>query len=340
MTALRYAIIGAGGIAQSYAQVFSLSTDAEAVVVVDEVRERGTALAERLGCRSLRAYTDVDPTTIDAVLVCTPPITHFEICSHFIAAGVPVLCEKPLAIDTSSAETLVAAADAAGVTFAMAAKFRYCADVIRAKSIVASGILGEIMLFENVFASRVSMGTRWNADPAISGGGVIIDNGTHSVDIVRYFLGPVADVMAVEGKRVQGLPVEDTAQMYIRTVDDVMATVDLSWSIDKEVDSFISIYGSQGTVRVGWKESKYRQVSSPDWVVFGTGYDKLQAMGDQLANFTAAVRGDEKLLISGEDAIASVSVIERAYCSLARTDWVAVTGDGSALPQDSGELVG
>ena len=57
-----------------------------------------------------------------------------------------------------------------------------------------------------------------------------------------------------------------------------MGSIDLSWSINKELDSYINIYGSHGTICVGWKESKYRQPSSRDWVVFGKGYDKVQAL--------------------------------------------------------------
>ena len=138
------------------------------------------------------------------------------------------------------AATMVAAAEQAGVVFTMAAKFRFVDDVIRARQIVGSGILGELIVLENSFASRVDMTRRWNADPAISGGGVLIDNGTHSVDIVRYFLGPIAEVMAVEGKRVQHLAVEDTASMLLRTADGVLGTIDLSWSVDKVTDTYLT----------------------------------------------------------------------------------------------------
>jgi predicted dehydrogenase len=221
---------------------------------------------------------------------------------------------------------MVEAARTAGVKLTMASKFRYVEDVIRAKSIVTSGILGEIVLFENAFTSRVDMASRWNSDSNISGGGVLIDNGTHSVDLMRYFLGPLAEVQVVEGKRVQGLPVEDTVRIFVKSTSGIMGTIDLSWSINKELDSYINIYGSHGTVFVGWKQSMYRQVSSNDWIVFGNGYDKVQAFRNQITNFCKAILGEEALLIKAEDALASVEVIEATYAALRQNQWTSIRG--------------
>ena len=103
-----------------------------------------------------------------------------------------------------------------------------------------------------------------------------------------------------------------------------MGSVDLSWSLDKGFEGFIDIYGSHGTIRVGWKESKYRQTSSSDWVVFGSGYNKLQAFERKLENFCRAVRGERRLLITAEDAIASVQVIDKAYRSLEDQRWISI----------------
>lgn len=323
---LKFGLVGAGQIAQSYVQAFQECDAAELVAVADMRPEAAAAMAERIQGRSYTSHIAMaEKEKLDAVIVSTPPASHPEICLYFIGRGVHVLCEKPLSIDIEAARQMVEAARTAGVKFTMASKFRYVEDVIRAKSIVTSGILGEIILFENAFTSRVDMANRWNADPVISGGGVLIDNGTHSVDIMRYFLGPLAEVQVVEGKRVQNVAVEDTVRIFCRSTQGVMGSIDLSWTINKELDNYISIYGSRGTVFVGWKESKYRQSSSQDWVVFGKGYNKVQAFRSQIQNFARAIAGEEQLLITPEEALGSVEVIAAAYAALERNNWTVVT---------------
>lgn len=326
----RIGLIGAGAIAQTWAQAFEDNKLARLVAVADIKPEAASTLAESAGCQSYDSYqTMLEQAKPAAVIICTPPATHPEIALYCLERKVHVLCEKPLSIDLKHARQMVEAAGKANVILTMASKFRYVEDVIRAKSIVTSGILGEIVLFENAFTSRVDMASRWNADPRMSGGGVLIDNGTHSVDIMRYFLGPIADVHVVEGKRSQKLDVDETVRIFVRSTAGVMGSIDLSWSINKELDSYINIYGTHGTISVGWQQSKYRQSSSPDWVKFGRGYNKLQAFRSQLENFVKALRGEDRLLITAEDAIASVEVIQTAYESLRRSPWTAVQPDRS-----------
>ena len=172
-----------------------------------------------------------------------------------------------------------------------------------------------------MFTSHVDMSKRWNSNAAISGGGVLIDNGTHSVDILRYFLGNLRDIQIVEGRRMQGLPVEDTVRLFVHNDEGVMGSADLSWSIDKELETYLRLYGSSGTILVGWKESKYRRHGEPEWHTFGTGYDKIQAFRDQIENFCDAVRGDGNLVVTPRDALASVEVIQAAYAALDNARW-------------------
>ncbi|MGA2031060.1 MAG: Gfo/Idh/MocA family oxidoreductase [Thermoguttaceae bacterium] len=321
-----FALIGAGAIAQTYACAFAQCEGIRVVGVADTRLECAQTLAAGLGCAAFRSYQEMlAASDFKAAVVCTPPSTHLEICTWLLHRGVHVLCEKPLAIDSGSAREMVDAAEGADVRFTMASKFRFVDDVIAAKAMIDSGVLGQVMLFENQFTGRVDMSKRWNSDPAISGGGVLIDNGTHSLDILRYFLGPLSDLQVVEARRHQNLPVEDTVCLFVRTAEGVVGTIDLSWSISKDQPYYISIYGAQGTLHVGWKESKYRRVGDPQWTVFGKGYDKVAAFRNQLLNFLGAIQGRQPLRITPHDAIASVEAVEAAYEAMRGTRWRPVS---------------
>jgi predicted dehydrogenase len=268
---------------------------------------------------------------LEAVVVCTPPSTHRDVCCDLLSRKLHVLCEKPLSIDAASALEILDAAELNGVVLTMASKFRYVADVTIAKAIVESGLIGEVVLFENVFTGRVDMSQRWNSDPAVAGGGVLIDNGTHSVDITRYFLGQLAEVQVMEGNRIQDLSVEDTVRMFVRSQSGVLGSIDLSWSVNKEQPYFIAIYGSAGTLLVGWRESKYRRSNDKDWNIFGNGYDKVDAFVRQLENFAGAIQGRAPLVVTPTDALASVEVIEAAYRAMRQGDWEPIASNGHSL---------
>jgi predicted dehydrogenase len=320
---LSVALVGAGGIGGTYADVFD-NLDDRLAVVCDLDPEIGVPVARATSATFTDDYRLV--SDVDAVIVATPPATHPEIALHFLRSGIPVLCEKPLAIDVSSAQAMAEESRRSGVALTMASKFRYVPDITVARHLIEAGTIGEIILYENTFASHVDMSRRWNSVSEISGGGVLIDNGTHSLDIARYLLGPIAQVLAVEGKRVQSVDVEDTARIFFTTEAGVSGTIDLSWSVNKERDSFIEIYGSEGTILVGWRRSAYRTAASDEWVQFGDGYNKMEAMSAQVDNFLRSLSGTEPLLIEAEDGIASVAVVEAAYASLNSPQWIPVQG--------------
>ena len=326
MQNLTFGIVGAGAIAQTYAQAFAAAENIKLVAVADLRQEAARALAETNGARVYETYQDLaeNESNLDAVIIATPPNTHREIAGYFFDRKVNVLCEKPLCLSVAEARQMLDHAEKSKVVFTMASKFRYVADVIKAKSLVAAGVLGEIVLFENAFTARVDMTKRWNSNAKYSGGGVLIDNGTHSVDIVRYFLGAIHEVLAIEGKRGQAIEVDDNVRLFLKTANGDQANIDLTWSINKDLPYFISIYGTNGTLHVGWRESKYKLHSNPDWTVFGKGYDKVQAFQAKLENFAGKINGSEELLINPSDALASVEVIEAAYKSLNQNLWQKV----------------
>ncbi|MBL8816752.1 MAG: Gfo/Idh/MocA family oxidoreductase [Planctomyces sp.] len=322
---VRFVIVGAGGISRAYAQAFQQTMPGHLVGVADIRPEAASEVAAIVGARAFSSVEEmIAELRPEAAVVCTPPSTHPEVCLRLMESGIHVLCEKPLAVNSVEARRMADAAARFGVVFTMGSKFRFVADVQKAREIIDAGTLGEIVFYENTFAGFVDMSRRWNSQPAISGGGVLIDNGTHSVDILRYLLGPIRELQVVEGRRVQNLPVEDTVHLFARTEGGAMGAIDLSWSMNKVQPHFISIYGSKGTLFIGWKESKFKTSDSQDWTVFGPGYDKVASFANQLKNFAGAIRGTESLTITPEDAVASVRVIETAYAALKTEKWHAV----------------
>lgn len=325
MNPVTFAIVGTGGIAHSYAAAFQNNPHATLTAVADVNAAVATAFGAKYGVPVFGSHADLP--AVEAVVLCTPPNTHTDITVDLLRRGVHVLCEKPFTLTSADARRMQYEAQKAGRLLTMGSKFRYVADVVQAKALVTAGDIGEVILFENAFTSRVDMTDRWNSQPAVSGGGVLVDNGTHSVDVIRYFLGPLAEVYAVEGKRVQPLPVEDTVKLFVRSAAGVMGSIDLSWSINKELDWYVKIFGTRGVINVGWKESRVKAAGG-EWRVFGNGYDKVQAFTAQVTNVAKAVRGLEPLLITADDAIASVEVIEAAYRSMNAAPWTGVEAGG------------
>ena len=325
MNKLKFALIGAGGIAQTYAQAFQISESCRLVAVADVREESAKAFAEPFGAKSFADYKALaENSEIDAVIISTPPNSHPEIAMYFMNRGIHVLCEKPLCLSVAEAKQMIETAEKMNIVFTMATKFRYCEDVVKAKAILASGVLGEVVQFENAFTAKVDMSKRWNSNKEVAGGGVLIDNGTHSVDIIRYFLGAITDILALETSGTQNLTVDENVKMLAKTANGVAASVDLTWGINKELPNFISVYGTNGTLHIGWRESKYKLNSSPDWNVFGKGYDKVQAFRSKIENFRNAIVDGEELLTKPADALASVEVIEAAYKSLNQNLWQRV----------------
>jgi predicted dehydrogenase len=317
---LRCALVGLGQIGTTHLEAMRVG-GAELVAVADP-REAARAVAKEKGLRAFAEARDPELTAlVDAVVIATPPATHHELACHFLEHGVHVLCEKPLALCAREACGMLELARGRGLELMMASKFRYVGDVVEAHGLIESGVVGAPVVFENTFSGKVSMKERWNAKKAVSGGGVLIDNGTHSVDIARYLLGPLREVHALLGPSLQGLEVEDTARLSFRTDGGAFGSADLSWSLQKENESYVAIYGQTGTLVLGWKGSRYRREGSSGWVAFGEGYDKLRCLRAQFANFVEVIRGRERPRITSADALASVEVIEAAYASAAESRW-------------------
>jgi len=122
---MRIGLIGAGAVAQTYGQALSEAATVRLVGVADVRQPAAVALAERMGCPAFGSYEELlEETDCEAVVLCTPPVTHHVICCQLVERGIHVLCEKPLAIGPEEARAMVATAERSAATLTMASKFR------------------------------------------------------------------------------------------------------------------------------------------------------------------------------------------------------------------------
>lgn len=134
----------------------------------------------------------------------------------------------------------------------VASKFRHVPDLVRARTLVADGAIGETLAFAIDFSSVVDMSQRWNALPNVAGEGVVVDNGCHAFDIVGFLFGPVARVHATRREALQHLSVEDAATILVGAAGGLTGRVELSWSHPTSCPAYVAINGTRGAIEIGW----------------------------------------------------------------------------------------
>lgn len=192
------AIIGAGGIANAHMGAAKATNGKISVsAAVDPVEANRQKAAEQTGGQGFASVTDLLAARgrglkVDAAVVCTPPFARVEIVESLLAAGVPVLSEKPLAHTAADARRLAETARKhANVKTAVAYCHRYTPAVREMQKLVAQGAIGTLVRFENIFACDLpGHESKWFSDPKSAGGGALIDMGSHSLDLLHFLVGP------------------------------------------------------------------------------------------------------------------------------------------------------
>lgn len=322
---IRLALIGCGGIAQTHLEAIAKVTRVQLEAVQDPNLKAAEVASTKYQCRLAQNAEDIwQDKSVEAVLICAPPRFHFQLMKKALESDKHVLCEKPFTTNVKEADQIKRLSVSKKKLVMMASKFRFVQDVIEARKLVQSGVIGDVVLSEVIFCSVVDMSLRWNSDSQVAGGGVLIDNGSHAVDVIRYLVGPIKSVYAQAGKRTQPLQVEDTARLHFETEGHIIGMVDLSWSLYKHTANYVNIFGTLGTIEVGWQQSQIWDAKNKSSKVFGSGYKKLDAFVNQIEHFADCIQGKTTPILGIDDAIESVRVIDAAYTSIREKKWLEV----------------
>jgi len=312
----RVAVVGFGRAGAVHAQAWRDCFGVEVAGACDP----DPAARRRAAELGIPAFSDLDEmleaTRPDAVSVCTPPACHGELAARCLKRGLHVLCEKPLTTDLASAQQLWNVAEQANRSLLVAAKYRHVPELRMAREMLRCGEIGAVKVFRIEFAAPVPMATRWNAKRAISGGGVIMDNGWHAFDLIHFLFGGILTVRARARNGPQGFDVEESAWIDVVAAGGETGQVVLSWSTPAGRDAYVWIRGERGDIHVGWKGSRLeRDAAAP--VAFGQPYDKADAHRRMMASFREVVTGRQQPWLSREESLGIAAAIEAAYRSCA-----------------------
>ena len=321
---MNYAIIGCGLIGKK--RLAGLPAGSKLVVACDTNLSRAEELVKL--AQTGRAVSDfkiavADPQA-DAVIVAVINSALAEVSAAAIRAGKHVIVEKPAGISVKQIDELIALEKKHGVCVRVGFNHRYHPAFQKAREIFESGVMGELMFVRARYGhgGRIGYDQEWRADPKLSGGGELIDQGIHLIDLAGWFLGEFKKIDGHAATYFWKMPVDDNAFLSLQTAKGQTAWLHVSCTEWKNLFSF-EIYGRHAKLAIeglggsygGEKLFHYQmkpEMGIPDTKVYEfPGADESWRI--ELAEFEANVRGERAPAANLAEARAALRVVEKIY---------------------------
>lgn len=321
---MNLAIIGCGLIGHKRLAAFQHKH--RLVATADLVFERAQALAAKSpGAVALGDWRAVmDRADVDAVIVSTTNEWLAGITLAAAQAGKHVIVEKPAARNLPELEEVISAAEQAGVQVQVGLNHRYHPALQKARELVDAGAIGPLMFLRGRYGhgGRVGYDREWRADPRIAGGGELIDQGIHLIDLSRWFLGEFPSVQGYAHTYFWNMAVDDNAFLQLRTAQQQVAWLHVSCTEWKNLFS-LEIYGRDGKLDISGLGGSYGverlayykmlpEMGPPETTIWEyPGQDRSWSL-----EFDAFTQSIEQRVSRGPnlyDAKAALQIIEQIY---------------------------
>ena len=249
---LRFAIIGCGVIGPVHAAAITSLLDAELVAVADSVPERAQRLASEYG---VKGYSDIDEMLrrerLDVVNICTPSGQHGAWACRAMRSGRHVIVEKPMEISRAGITEILQVQQAMGVKLAVISQHRFDPASQQVHPLLAEGALGRLTLGNALIPWWRSQAYydsgAWRGTWALDGGGVLMNQSIHSIDLLQWLMGRVASVYAYTDTIAHQMETEDVAAAVLRFANGALGVIAATTGAYPGVTTRIEIYGDQGS---------------------------------------------------------------------------------------------
>ncbi|MFN8514661.1 MAG: Gfo/Idh/MocA family oxidoreductase [Chloroflexia bacterium] len=315
------------GHATSYARCLKQIPGVELVAVADDDEVRGREQAANFGTEFYTDYHDLLARgDIAAVVVCSENARHREMVVAAAQAGKHVLCEKPLATTREDGLAMVVACREARVKLQIAFPMRFSPPAVALRDAVRAGAVGTPLMVQATNPGRMPPG--WFSDPALAGGGAVMDHTVHVADMLRWiFEREITSVYAEIDTRIHpGLPTDDVGLLLLGLDGGISASLDASWARAKTWPIWggvtMDVIGDKGVVSLNAFNQNVQlfddRAGTYSLVPFAASGDPPLVQG-----FIDAIRNDTDPPVTGEDGLRALEVTLCAYESARRHEPVA-----------------
>lgn len=323
----KFALIGCGAIAKVHIDVIEALENAQAVGVYDKNAEFAQKFADEHGIRVFSTMEELLESDAETVAICTPSGLHASLAIRCMEAGKHVVVEKPIALTVEDCDRLLDVERATGKICSPISQLRFYEDIRRAKEILDQGLLGKPILCDLYMKYHRSReyyaGSSWRGTFAMDGGGALMNQGVHGIDVLHFLLGGITEVNGTVRTQVHNIEVEDTAVATVRFANGAIGVIEGTTSMHKGYPRKLEIHCEKGSMVIeenrivaidldGFEltegDGKYDSSSNP-MNLSHTGHRR------QYENFLAALDGKEPLFYSATDASCAVKTILAIYRS-------------------------
>ena len=310
---IRVALFGCGWIQHFHARGVLAHPDGDLVAVANHREESAKAFAQEHGIPKVTTDWEAlarDPG-VDAAIVSTPNFLHAPQAIALLAAGKHVMVEKPMATSAAEADSMIEAAASSGASLMVAHCWRFRDEVIALRDRIAAGELGEVVKTRGYGVHAGWGPSGWFTDPALAGGGALMDMGVHAIDTARFLLGDPSPgrVCAVVGTRYSEgrYTVDDDGILLISWSNGTNSVVESGWWQPHMggLEADTEVYGTKGYTRIWPAEDPpegYEHCTQPMYTA-------------QVKEFLDAIDQGRDPRPSGQDGRVVIEIAERALAS-------------------------
>lgn len=343
MDNVRVGVIGTGFIGHIHVDGFTHVPDGEVVAVASPTKGKAATFASERGIPD--AYEDyreiLARDDVDAVTVGVPNYLHVEVVVAAAEAGKHIMCEKPFAKTIEDAHQMLGAVAKNNVKLVYGEMLCFAPKYVRAKTLVEEGALGDVFLVKQ-HEEHFGPHSPWFWDVDLSGGGVLLDMGCHSIEFARWILGKpdVKSVTATMGTYVHKDKTEgeDHSICIVEFEGGAIAVAENSWAKTGGIDDRCEIYGTKGNTRAnlirgnalvthsqtGYGYAVEKAESTTGWTFTGFEEEWNYGFPQEMQHFVNVVKGLEEPIETGEDGLEVLKIIYAGYQSAGegrRIEW-------------------